>query len=211
MPLYIVGAGGFGRETLDAAIACGIAVAAFLDGATAGSTIRGLPVLAPEEVSDGSYVVAIADAAARERIALSLGAAGLQPFTIVHPRSIIGPQTHIGVGCVVLANAHVSSDVRLGDHVHVNYNATVGHDAVLESYVTIYPGANVSGAVHLERGVSMGSNSCVLQGLRVGHHTFIGASALVTKDQRNGLTLVGVPARPIADRRGHEFTELEKG
>lgn len=130
-----------------------------------------------------------------------LEAAGLEPLTIVHPRAVIGPETKLGSGCVVLANAHVSSSVYFGDHVQVNYNATVGHDASLDAFVTIYPGANVSGNVHLGRGVIMGSNSCVLQGLRIGDHTFVGASALVTKDQPGDTTLVGVPARPRLTNR----------
>lgn len=200
MALYIAGAGGFGRETLDAAMAAGIAVTAFLDDQKAGTTVRGLPVLAPEEVQAGAYVVAIADPTARERVVARIEAAGLQPLTIVHPRAVVGPETTIGVGCVVLANAYVSSSVCIADHVQVNYNATIGHDAILEAFVTIYPGANVSGSVHLYDHVTMGSNSCVLQGLRIGHRTFVGAGAVVTKDQPGDMTLVGIPARPIQRR-----------
>lgn len=197
MSVYIGGAGGFGRETLDAAIVNGLEVSAFLDDGKAGSQVRGLTVLAPGEARAGSYVVAIADPAARERMVRRLEAAGLSPLTIVHPRAIIGPETTVGAGCVILANAHISSSVIIGDHVQVNYNATVGHDAVLEPFVTVYPGANVSGGVHLERHVTMGSNSCVLQGLRIGRGTFVGAGAVVTKNQPAGTILVGVPARPM--------------
>jgi sugar O-acyltransferase (sialic acid O-acetyltransferase NeuD family) len=201
MSVYIAGAGGFGRETLDAAIAVGVEVTAFLDDAKAGLAIRGLPVLLPGDVHEGSFVVGIADPAARAELVTRLYAAGLTPLNVIHPRSVIGPETRLGAGCVVLAQAHISSSVRIEDHVQVNYNATVGHDAVLDSFVTIYPGANVSGNVHLGRGVTMGSNSCVLQGLRIGRNTFVGAGAVVTKDQPEGVTLVGVPARPLGGDR----------
>ena len=33
--------------------------------------------------------------------------------------------------------------------MHVNYNATVGHDAALGDFVTVLPGANVAGHVTL--------------------------------------------------------------
>src|SRR5690606_12277267 len=110
------------------------------------------------------YVVGIADPQVRQRLARELEEHGLRPATVIHPRSIIGPDTTLGVGCIVLGGAHVSSSIRIGDHVQVHYNTTVGHDAVLEDRVTVYPGANVSGSVHLRDGVTVGSNAVVLQG-----------------------------------------------
>jgi acetyltransferase-like isoleucine patch superfamily enzyme len=79
----------------------------------------------------------------------------------------------------------------------VQYNATVGHDAVLHDRVTVYPGANVSGSVTLEDDVSVGSNAVVLQGRTVGRGAFVGAGAVVTRDVRPGAVVVGSPARPL--------------
>lgn len=198
MDVYIAGAGGVGRETYDAALAAGIDVSAFLDERLAGTTVRGLRVLAPEEVPRGAlYVVGIADPAVRRRLAELFDRRGATPVTIVHPRAVIGPDTTLGVGCVVLANAHVSSSIQIGDHAQVQYNATVGHDAVLADRVTVYPGANVSGSVHLAEDVTVGSNAVVLQGLEVGRGAFIGAGAVVTSDVAPGLVVVGAPARPL--------------
>jgi sugar O-acyltransferase (sialic acid O-acetyltransferase NeuD family) len=202
MGLYIAGAGGFGRETLDALLADGATAVAFLDDRLAGGTCRGLPVLTPEDASSGSeFVVAIADPAVRRRLTALLSERGLTPRTVVHPRAIVGPETAVGGGSVVLGGAHVSSSITLGRHVQVNYNATIGHDAVLGDFVTIYPGANVSGSVRLGDGVRVGTNACVLQGLEVGEDTFVGAGAVVTRDQPAGVTLVGAPARPLVHRR----------
>ena len=196
--LYIVGAGGFGRETLDACLAAGIPVTAFADDRLVAGKVRGLPVTPVTSLPAGiAVIVAIADAAARRYLANRLTTRDERTLaTVIHPRAVIAPETDIAPGSVVLANAHVSSSCCLASQVQINYNATVGHDAHLDGDVTVLPGANIAGATHLERGVTIGSNACVLQGLRIGAGATVGAGAVVTRDVAPGAVVTGVPARP---------------
>src|SRR3954447_21399513 len=133
MRLFIGGAGGFGRETYDAVLAGtrDDADVVFVDDARAGSTVRGITVIAPDDARGGEFVVAIANSAHRRSLVDRLVEGGLEAAAVRHPNAAVGPDTSIGQGCVLLANAYVSSSVVIGDHVHINYNATVGHDARL--------------------------------------------------------------------------------
>jgi sugar O-acyltransferase (sialic acid O-acetyltransferase NeuD family) len=196
--LYIAGAGGAGREALDISIALSLEVTAFLDDARAGQIVRGHRVLPPREATFGAdYVVAIATASARRRLADLLDARGLRPARLVHPRAVIGPETVLGRGLIAHANILVSSNVTIGTHCQVHYNATVGHDCVLADRVTVCPGANVAGNVRLGPDVLVGSGAVILQGRTVGAGALVGAGAVVTRDVAAGTVVVGAPARPL--------------
>ena len=110
MDLYLAGAGGMGREALDVALAQSRSVVAFLDDDMAGQTVRGLPVLAPSQAPQGaSYLISIADPAVRARLSDLLDRRGLTAFTLVHPSASVGHDTSLAAGCMVHANASISS------------------------------------------------------------------------------------------------------
>ncbi|WP_309112235.1 acetyltransferase [Saccharothrix sp.] len=199
--VYVVGAGGAGREALDICMALGREVIAFLDDSAAGQVVRGHDVRRPgDAVSGAAYVVAIASPTARVRLSRLLDARGLRPTNLVHPRAVVCPETTIGPGAIVQANVMVSSGVTIGSHCQVHYNATVGHDTTLADHVTVMPGANVAGNVTLAEGAVVGSGAVVLQGRTVGVGAVVGAGAVVTRDVPGEVVVIGSPAAPLAAR-----------
>ena len=88
-------------------------------------------------------------------------------------------------------------------------DCTIGHDAIIEDFSTIAPGVHISGWVQLGKRVRIGTGAVVIDGspeerISIGDDVIIGAGACVTKSIATGLTVVGVPAKPINQRSGRQ-------
>lgn len=209
--IVVVGASGFGRECLDvleamASAGADLVVQGVVDDAPSEANLtrladRGVPFLGTRAAwlatspTDAHYVLGIGNGTIRRRLVAELDAAGLRPFTAIHPSATFGASTTLAEGVVVCAGACVSNNVRLGRHVHVNPNATIGHDADLRDFVSINPAAVISGEVVVGEETLIGAAATVLQNLTVGERVVVGAGAVVTKPVPSGVVAVGVPAR----------------
>ncbi len=211
--LVIVGAGGFGRELLDVVEAMNAAGAdiefvGYLDDSETSLPLlerRGVDYLGAVERlaaestidAEAGFVIGIGAGDVRRRLDALLTDAGRKALVLVHPMATIGGDCRISEGCIVTAGARVTTNVTLGRHTQLHVNSTVGHDSVLDDFVSVYPGATVSGNVHLADGVTIGTGANVLPGVKIGAGAFVGAGAVVTSDVAPGVTVVGVPARPL--------------
>lgn len=221
--IVVLGAGGFGRETLDVLEAVNLALGrdgsdpawdllGVVDDAPSGAnldrlTARSVPYVGRLEEflrtdrTGVHYVVGIGSPVARRQVATVCDASGLTAATLVHPEATVGSRASLGAGTVVCAGVRVSTNVSVGRHGHLNANATIGHDTVVEDHVSLNPLAAVSGDCVIGEGVLVGVAGVVLNGLRVGRGAVVGGSACVVTDVEPGATVVGVPARPLAVRR----------
>ena len=117
--------------------------------------------------------------------------------TLVDPSALVSNRVDIGEGSIICAGTIITVDIKIGNHVIINLDCTIGHDDVIEDFVTIYPSVNVSGNVLIGECSELGTGMRIIQGKKVAPNTIIGAGAVVVKDCAESGTYVGSPAKRI--------------
>jgi sugar O-acyltransferase (sialic acid O-acetyltransferase NeuD family) len=211
-PILLVGAGGFAREVIDVVDAINAAapspawqiVGYVDDGATERNAslmeARRIPSLGPTDAAaqlpSTPFVIGIGSPAARRRIAAKLEAFGhAAAAPLLHPTATAGYDVTLGDGSVVCAGVRLTTNIRIGRHVHLNLNSTVGHDCVMGDFVSVNPLGSISGDCTIQDDVLIGVGAVILNGIRVGTRATVGGAACVVRDVATGATVKGVPAR----------------
>ena len=169
--LLIIGAGGFGREILGWALDIqptqqGWEIAGFLDlkpDALSGYSIPfknfGDPTNYTPNAND-RFVCAIADPAQKLQTCRELKRRGAQFVSLIHPSAVVGPNCTIGEGCLLCPGAVLTTNVKLGDFVALNVQATAGHDVIIGDGCTLNAHSDVTGCAQLGEGVFL-RQSCI--------------------------------------------------
>jgi sugar O-acyltransferase (sialic acid O-acetyltransferase NeuD family) len=205
--LVILGAGGFAREVawLVSEINCADPgawnVVGFWDREPAGAprTLNGFPVLSRGDVDrflpDLFAVAAIGHPSVKRRAVTEAAAAGCRFATLVHPDVRYDAATvEIGAGSILCAGNIITVNVKIGSHVILNLDCTVGHDSVFGDFSTISPGCHLSGYSTIGEGAFLGTGAALIERRSVGEDAIIGAGAVVTSNIPPNVTAVGVPA-----------------
>lgn len=141
---------------------------------------------------------------------------------VVDPQASVGARTRIWHFCHVMAGAWVGEDCVLGQNVFVQAGAVIGDRVRLQNNVSVYDGVvleddvfcgpscvftNVSRprshvtrrgefeVTRVGKGATIGANATIVCGHSVGHHAFVAAGAVVTRDLRPHGLYAGIPAR----------------
>ena len=117
--------------------------------------------------------------------------------TLIDPSVEKSDLVEIGEGSIICAHNILTVNIKIGNHCIINLDCTIGHDAVLDDYVTLYPSVNASGNTHFGECVELGTGSQIIQGKNIGKGTIVGAGAVVVKDLPEECTAVGAPCKPI--------------
>ena len=221
MNLYgIIGAGGFGREVMPLAQHW-MRIWHGEDGANLVFVVEDKYPIEQKEVNghrvmsmteffktpaaQRRFNIAIGNSKVRERIAASISLDVATPFSIVAPGhvSLVGNQ--VGEGSILCGFTHITANAEIGRYFHANIYSYVAHDCVIGDFVTFAPSVKCNGNVVINDHVYIGTGAIIKQGepgrpVVIGKGAVVGMGAVVTKSIAPGVTVIGNPARPMAQR-----------
>jgi sugar O-acyltransferase (sialic acid O-acetyltransferase NeuD family) len=208
------GGGGHGRMVGELIAAAGHRLAGFIDRDPGGLRLEEAaepPLLKVDEsewlarLSAGdvptdcdAVALGIGDGAIRMRCHRSLRDLVASP--LLHPSATISASATLGRGSVVLPRVVVNAHVRVGEGVILNTGAIVEHDCIVSDGVHLSPGAILCGDVSVGVESWIGAGAVVVPGIRIGTGVTVGAGAVVLRHVPDGTTVVGNPAKSVAQR-----------
>ncbi len=206
--LYIVGAGGFGRELLGTVLDFNEIVGptwnvkGFLDDTPhplAGKecdygvcgTIRDyIP-----QTNDG-LLMGIANPPDKRKLARLLKEKNVIFDTCIHPYASKGRHNHIGEGGIIGYGSSLTVNIVLGNFVTL-LSGSLGHDVHVGAYSTISGFCNIMGGVTIGEGVFLGGSVVVAPKVTIGDGAYVCAGSVVLEDVPAGAKVLGNPAREI--------------
>ena len=144
--------------------------------------------------------------------------------SFIHPLSSIGNHNLLCVGKNVEINHNVTiwgNNIIIGDYTQINPNTSIYGRVKIGKYVMIAPNCMIAGGNHsyndtsvpmrfqsgtckgivIDDDVWIGANCVILDGVRIGRGSVIGAGSVVTKDIEEYSIAVGNPCKVIKKRK----------
>ena len=104
----------------------------------------------------------------------------------IHPGATIGRRLFIDHGMGVV----IGETTIVGDDCTIFHGVTLGGKS----------GASVKRHPTLKNHVVVGAHAQIIGDITLGNHVLVGANAVVVKDVADGLTVVGIPAKPVSSK-----------
>ena len=125
--------------------------------------------------------------------------------------SHISSYSEIGNNCTFGQNVFVGNHVKIGKNCKIQNNVSVFEGVILGDNVFCGPSMTFTNVKNprsefptgkyqktlVGNGVTFGANCTIINGIKIGNYSFIGAGAVVTKNVDNHSLVVGNPARHV--------------
>ena len=116
-------------------------------------------------------------------------------FTFISATAIISKFARIGRGCIMGPNTVIGPNVTFGDGVFLNTGSVVGHDVTVGSYTSFMANNNIAGGCTIGEEVYFASSVTMIPNRKICSGALIGAGSVVVRNVTRKQTVFGNPAK----------------
>ena len=184
--LYLIGAGGHCVSCIDVIEAtgqfrlCGI----FDRPEKVGEKVLGVPVIGTDEdiskytTPNAVFLITVGQIKSPDvRVDLfnKLKVMNAPLAKVISPRAHVSKYATVEEGTIVMHDALVNANAKVGENCIINTKALIEHDTVVEAHTHVATAAVVNGNCHIKEGSFIGSNSVLKEGTVVEKLSVLGA------------------------------------
>jgi sugar O-acyltransferase (sialic acid O-acetyltransferase NeuD family) len=184
--ICIIGAGGLGREFLQAFHRASLPVSVFVDDNIKENTIiNGTSVIGGidkvSELVDNKFILALGNPSIKEQTFLRLNLEINRFLTFIHPTAIsdISLEDNIGFGTYIGALSIFTADIKIGNNCLINSGCNIHHDTIIGDFSTLMPGVKISSKCTIGRNVYIGTGAIISKIIDIPDNSIIPAGSIL--------------------------------
>lgn len=209
--IYALGVGHNTSVFINLAEACGYAIKGLyhFNDVRTGEIDHGFEILGSFEdllskptLKGMNFLLTMGDNKIRTELSNQIICLGGEVPSLIHPTAVISRFAKISpVGVYISPFTYVQADSSIGDntvllsHVNISHTTNIGRSCFIAGGATIGAYTTMEDFVF----VGQGALSISAKAKHIGHHAYIGARSLLTRDIPANVVVAGSPARILRD------------
>lgn len=223
--IYALGVGHNTPVFIDLALACGYKIAGLYhyNSERTGEYDHGIEILgsfddlfAMGNLAGKSFMLTMGDNKIRTEVSDKIINQGGKVPSMVHPNAVISHFAKISeTGVYISPYTYVQADSTIGSNTVLLSHVNISHTTHIGNSCFIAGGATIGAYTEMEDFVFVGQGALSIsaKAKRIGHHAYIGARSLLTRDVPSEVVIAGSPARILRGVNPNEslyYTESDK-
>lgn len=209
--IYALGVGHNTSVFIDLAEACGYTVKGLYhyNNERTGEIDHGFEILGSFEdlftngcLTSKKFLLTMGDNNVRTELSNKILSLGGQVPSLIHPTAVISRFAKISpIGVYISPFTYVQADSSIGDNTVLLSHVNISHSTNIGKSCFIAGGATIGAYTTMEDFVFVGQGALSISAKTkyIGHHSYIGARSLLTKDIPANVVVAGSPARIVGE------------